>query len=270
MARPLEFGTYVPGSSPIHAANTQVKLILACVFSLVPFFIETWLGLAVLALVTGLAYLMAHVPVRKAFVGFKAIAFVLGCIVVFHSIAPSEALQSAAADALVCELPFGVAVSAQGALRGCFIAVRIALLFTACSLLSFTTPQLELARGISALVAPLRHIHVPVEDVSTVIAAALRFVPLTTRELRVLVLAQRARCAPFGCGTLPMRARAWIRVISPLFVRMFKRAGELGDAMDIRCYGMRAPRKRRWNLKAQDAVLLVCGCAGALALGVLF
>ena len=34
MAQALAFGTYIPGTSPVHALNAQVKVILACVFSI--------------------------------------------------------------------------------------------------------------------------------------------------------------------------------------------------------------------------------------------
>ena len=48
--------------------------------------------------------------------------------------------------------------------------------------------------------------------------------------------AQKARGANFESGGLIKRAKAIIPVLIPLLLSAFRRAEELGDAMDARCY----------------------------------
>ena len=77
MAQALAFGTYIPGTSPVHALNAQVKIILACVFSIAVFFVESWLGLLIVTAFVAMLYMMAHVPVTKAARGLIPIIFIL-------------------------------------------------------------------------------------------------------------------------------------------------------------------------------------------------
>ena len=77
MTQALAFGTYIPGTSPIHALNAQVKVILACVFSIAVFFVESWPGLLVITAFVAMLYMLARVPVTKAARGLVPVAFIL-------------------------------------------------------------------------------------------------------------------------------------------------------------------------------------------------
>jgi energy-coupling factor transport system permease protein len=48
--------------------------------------------------------------------------------------------------------------------------------------------------------------------------------------------AQKARGADFETGTLFKRIKAIVPILIPLLISAFRRADELGDAMDARCY----------------------------------
>jgi energy-coupling factor transport system permease protein len=48
--------------------------------------------------------------------------------------------------------------------------------------------------------------------------------------------AQKARGADFESGKLVKRIKAIIPILIPLLISAFRRADELGDAMDARCY----------------------------------
>ena len=65
---------------------------------------------------------------------------------------------------------------------------------------------------------------------------ALRFIPILIDETNRIISAQKARGADFDTGGLIKRAKAMIPVLIPLLVSAFRRAEELGDAMDARCY----------------------------------
>ena len=65
---------------------------------------------------------------------------------------------------------------------------------------------------------------------------ALRFIPILTDETGRIMNAQKARGAEFETGGLIKRVKAVIPVLIPLLISAFRRADELGDAMDARCY----------------------------------
>ena len=48
--------------------------------------------------------------------------------------------------------------------------------------------------------------------------------------------AQKARGADFESGNIFKRIKAIVPILIPLLISAFRRADELGDAMDARCY----------------------------------
>lgn len=99
------------------------------------------------------------------------------------------------------------------------------------------------------------------------ISIALRFIPTTAHEAQMIQLAQKARCANFDDGNVFVRLRSWVPVFIPLFVRLFRRADDLADAMDARCYaGGRRTRMSARPMNASDIVTLVVGILAIVAL----
>ena len=257
----------MPGTSLVHNMNAQVKIILTCVFSVAAFFLETWLGLGLLAAVTCIVYAVARVDLGRAILGIKPVTVILLLTVVCHAFslnaadaANNSALLGGFATGVYVTLVGSFGITLAGVLSGVFFAVRICLLVIICCLLTFTTSMREMVDALNGLLKPLSVLHVPVEDISTIISIALRFIPTTIEEAVRISNAQKARCASFDTGNVFKRLGAWFYVLIPLFVRLFMRADELACAMDARCYGT-CPRTHLHNLKmggADVCVLLVC------------
>lgn len=275
MAQALAFGTYIPGTSPVHALNAQVKIILACVFSIAVFFVESWSGLLIVTAFVAMLYMMAHVPVTKAARGLIPIIFILVFTIVVHAF--SISLGSAAAPGLSQAGSLGLTqqwvlfgsfgITLDGLARGLFFALRIVLLVLICSLLTFTSSMMELTDAMLRIFGPLRRFGVPVDDIAMMISIALRFIPTTAREAQMIQLAQKARCANFDDGNLFVRLKAWIPVFIPLFVRLFRRADDLADAMDARCYaGGRRTRMNVATLSGADVATLIIGIVAIVVL----
>ena len=70
---------------------------------------------------------------------------------------------------------------------------------------------------------------------------ALRFIPTTAEEAEKIVVAQTARGARFDEGGVVRRARAWVPVLIPLFVNLFRRADRPGDRDGVALLHRRAP-----------------------------
>lgn len=275
MTQALAFGTYIPGTSPIHALNAQVKIILACVFSIAVFFVESWAGMLVVTALVAMLYVMARVPVTRAARGLIPIIFILVFTIIVHTF--SISLGSAAAPGLSTAGSLGLTqewvlfgsfgITLDGLLRGLFFALRIVLLVLICSLLTFTSSMMELTDAMLRMFGPLRRFGVPVDDIAMMISIALRFIPTTAREAQMIQLAQKARCANFDDGNVFVRLKSWVPVFIPLFVRLFRRADDLADAMDARCYaGGRRTRMSARPMNAGDVATLVIGIVAIIAL----
>ncbi len=99
---------------------------------------------------------------------------------------------------------------------------------------------------------------------------ALRFMPTTAEEAERIVVAQTARGARFDSGGPVARARAWVPVLVPLFVRLFRRADDLAIAMESRCYrGRGRTRLRQPVMRIADWVTLVGGVTAAVLVAIL-
>jgi energy-coupling factor transport system permease protein len=124
---------------------------------------------------------------------------------------------------------------------------RIINLILLASVLTLTTPITALAKGIEALLAPLRRLRVPGHEISMVIAIAYRFMPTVAEELERLFKAQASRGADFGRPgrfRFIQMTRQLIPVTVPLFVAAFRRAEDLILAMESRSYVGGAGRTR--------------------------
>lgn len=80
---------------------------------------------------------------------------------------------------------------------------------------------------------------------------ALRFIPILMEELSRIIKAQKARGADFESGSLVQRAKSLVPVIVPLFVSAVRRADDLANAMEARCYHGGEGRTRMKPLQMQ-------------------
>ncbi len=250
-------GSYVPVDSPVHRLDPAAKIGFLAAFTTGLFLVGRLEGLAVFALAVAGVIAMARVPVAAALRGIRAVVFVLAVTVVANAV-----LWRPATEALVRLGP--LAVDSAGLTRGIFFAARIVVLVVGTTLLTLTTSPVELAGGVERALGPLKWLRVPVAELAMTLTIALRFIPTTAEEAERVVTAQSARGARFDEGGLITRARAWIPVLVPLFLNLFRRADELAIAMEARCY-QGAEGRTRLNESRMGprewALLLVVGGA---------
>ena len=87
--------------------------------------------------------------------------------------------------------------------------------------------------------------------------------------------AQSARGADFDSKRLSARLKSMVPVLVPLFVSAFRRAGDLANAMEARCYHGGEGRTRMKPLRyvKQDIIaylILILYLACVIALGIIF
>ncbi|NTW28363.1 MAG: energy-coupling factor transporter transmembrane protein EcfT [Coriobacteriia bacterium] len=262
MSVPMPFGQFVPGDSPVHRLDPRVKLVLAAAFTVLVFAVHGWIRLAVPALLAVIALVFSGVPPRLALRGLKPVALLLLFTVAVN------ALRLHSSSALVSVGPLGV--DASGLSTGLFFSARIVLIVVSTSLVTLTTSPVALTDALARLMSGLRVFRFPVDDVAMMFSIALRFIPTTAEEAEKITLAQTARGARFNEGGPVRRAKAWVPVLIPLFVNLFRRADDLALAMESRCYtGEGRTRLHQPHMRTVDWIILASGVAVLMAAVVL-
>lgn len=232
MANGFTIGKYLSVDSPIHRMDTALKLLVVVVYSIVLFAIPGWLNLGLCGLALVAAYTAAHIEPRYAIAGIKPVLYIL----VFTLVVNAFTLNATFADSTTLPLVGCFGLTLTGALTGMFYCLRIAFFIAATALITYTSTLVEIVDGTRKLLSPLARFGLPVEDIATVCALTLRFIPSTVEEAERIRQAQQARGLSLDSGGLFTRAMAWVPVIRPLFINLFRHAQTIGAAMDARCY----------------------------------
>ena len=151
------------------------------------------------------------------------------------------------------------------------MTVRILMLITCTFLLTYTTSPIALTDGLEALMGPLKKVGVPVHELSMMMCIALRFIPTLIEETDKIMSAQKARGADFESGGIIKRVKALIPILIPLLISSVRRAGELAEAMESRCYNSNSNRTRMKQLKYKridlfSAIIFIFGLSFILIL----
>jgi len=260
----LPFGQYYPVDSPVHRLEARAKMALTAAYTVLLFSSDGFVGLAAAAFVAALVISVSGVPVRLVARGLRAISFLLVFTLLAHALRWTPATEM-----LVRVGPVGI--DEQGLLTGLFFAARIVLLVLGTSLITLTTSPVQLTDGLERIMSPLRLLRVPVGELAMMLTIALRFIPTTAEEAEKILIAQSARGARFDKGGPFARARAYVPVLVPLFVNLFRRADELATAMETRCYrgGVGRTRLHVSVLTARDWGTMVVGVTLMLAIAAL-
>ncbi len=263
MRPPVPFGQYVPGDSPVHRVEPRAKMGLVAAYVIMLFTVGDFIGLIAAGLLAITAVAISSVPSRLVLRGVRAVSVILAFTLLAHGLRWNPATVS-----LVRLGP--LALDPEGLLTGIFFAVRIVLLVVGTSLLTLTTSPVRLADGIERLMSPLEVLRFPAGEVAMMLTVALRFIPTTAEEAEKIVVAQVARGARFDVGGPTRRARAYVPVLVPLFVSLFRRADELATAMEARCYrgGEGRTRLRESHLTLSDWVVMISGAVLMVGIGV--
>lgn len=263
MRVPVAFGQYVPASSPIHTLDAKTKMGLVAAFTTAVFLVRGFSGLAGMALFVAIAIALSHVPARIALRGIKALVLLLSFTLLAHALKWNPATVM-----LIRVGPIGI--DAEGLREGAFFVLRIVLLVVGTSLLTLTTTPVQLTDGLERIMRPLRAFRFPSGEVAMMLTIALRFIPTTAQEAEKIIVAQTARGARFDEGGLLRRARAYVPVLVPLFVNLFRRAEDLATAMESRCYrgGEGRTRLNASVMTPRDWSVLVSVSVALVAVGI--
>ena len=230
MLNDVIFGQYYPQKSFVHRMDPRAKIVLMIAYIVAIFVADNFFGLAAVTLFLIVTVIFSRVPFGSVLRSVKMILF----LIIFTAIL-NLFFYSTEGVHLIWQ--WGIlALSWESIVNMIFLAFRLFLLVMGTSILTLTTAPVELTDGIESLLKPLKYIKFPVHELALIMSIALRFIPTLMDETNRIIAAQKARGADFETGGLIKRAKAMIPVLIPLLVSAFRRAEELGDAMDARCY----------------------------------
>ena len=168
-------------------------------------------------------------------------------------------------------------ITTGGVYRALFMAARIIMLIFISGALTYTTTPNDLTDAIESLLSPLRFVGLKnaVHTLAMMMTIALRFIPTLIEEAEKIMNAQKARGADLENGSLKDRVKALIPILIPLLISAVRRAYELAEAMECRCYsgGEGRTRMKQMHLRLCDlwvSLASVAMCGGVIALNILF
>lgn len=265
MLNDVTFGQYYPVRSFVHNMDPRAKIVFVIAYIVAIFLADNFFGLAAVTLFLLVAVFLSRVPLGRVLRSVKMILF----LVIFTAVLNLFFYTGESAYEPLLQW-WIVSVTWESIVNTIFLAVRLFLLVLGTSLLTLTTTPVSLTDGIESLLKPLTFIKVPVHELALIMSIALRFIPTLLDETNRIIAAQKARGADFETGGLIKRAKAVVPILIPLLVSAFRRAEDLGDAMDARCYSGAKGRTKYKKLTFTWRDLLGLLFIGGLITGIVF
>ena len=162
-------------------------------------------------------------------------------------------------------------ITTDGIYRASFMALRIVLLILSSAVLSYSTSPTSLTGAIESLLSPLKFIGLggAVHTMAMTMTIALRFIPTLIEETQKIMNAQKARGADLDSGNLVKKVKALLPILIPLLISSVRRAYELAEAMECRCYQGGAGRTKMKLLRYTRNDLLTFFIGAVLVVGVI-
>ena len=252
MLKDITLGQFFPGDTVVHRLDPRTKLLLTIIYIAALFTAKSFVSYALMLCTLATIILLSRIKLKVILKSLKPMLFIIAFAVLLN-------LLYSEGEPLVEFWVFKITV--EGIVRATFMMLRISMLITGTFLLTYTTSPIALTDGLELLLNPLKKIRLPIHELAMMMSMALRFIPSLIEEADKIMSAQKARGASFDTGSLAERARALLPLLVPLFVSAIRRADELADAMDCRCYtgGEGRTRMKQLHMQRVDTMALVQG-----------
>ena len=253
MLKDITIGQFYPTNSLVHKLDPRLKLVALIVYIVFIFMATSAASLTYMVALTFVIILLTKIPLATYLKNIKSILpiILLTAILNMLYVAEGETIISF----------WIVKITDGGISRAIFMAVRIIVLIMSSAMLTYTTTPTMLTDAIESLLSPLKLIGLggAVHTIAMMMTIALRFIPTLIDETDKLMNAQKARGADFDSGSILKRVKALIPILIPLLISSIRRAFDLSEAMESRCYTGNHTRTRMKQLKlfARDYISLV-------------
>ena len=265
--RNITIGQYLPGRSLVNRLDPRAKLVATVAFIVAAALVGSFLGhLALLVVLLGLVAL-AGIPLGFALGGLRPMLGMLILIAAMQVLFYGAYAGSDSGNVLWQLGP--LSLSTGGIRLAGLMMLRLMEMMLAVSLLTLTSSTTSLSRAMESLLSPLKRLGFPAHEAALASTIALRFVPTLAEELEKIAKAQASRGVDFGGRSrfrFVQRMRRMVPLLVPLFLTSFRRAEDLAEAMEARCYSGGRGRSSFRRLRAQLADYLAVGLTVAIAL----
>lgn len=249
----ITIGQYIPGDTVIHRLDPRTNILITMLFIISLFLVKNYTGYLLVFLFILLVVRLGKIDFKFLYKGLKGIfMLILFTAILNLFVTPGEGAPL---------LSFGaLKIYKEGVNLAVFMTFRLVFLIMGTSLMTLTTSPIELTDGIESLLRPFKRFGVPAHEMAMMMSIALRFIPTLMDETDKIMKAQMARGADFESGNLIRKAKNLIPLLVPLFISSFRRAEELSDAMEARCYRGGEGRTRMKQLKYEkiDYLAFIC------------
>ena len=232
-------GQYYAADSPIHHMDPRTKLMATLVYIVVLFLVKNPIWYIPIFIILLLLYRYAKVPFGYFLKGLRGIALLLFFTFTMRLLCtPGTEITK-----------FWIfIITEEGVQKAIRLTVRIALMITGASLLSYTTTPRALADGLEKGLSFLEKVGVPIHSMAVIIMIAFRFIPVLTEETNILMEAQKARGAEFENCSIWKKCKNICMMLFPLFLSTVRRSTDLAMAMEARGYRENHPTTRMYPL----------------------
>ncbi len=265
MIKDLTFGQFYPCDSVIHRLDPRIKLILLLLILIFIFIAKGFISLLLVLAGVVCVLILTHIPVSVYFKNIKAILPILIFTFIINLFYTG--------DGNVLVQVWKIRITETGLARSVFMSARVILLILISSVLTYTTTPNDLTDALERLFSPLKFIGLgtAVHSLAMMMTIALRFIPTLVDETEKIINAQKARGADFESGSIINRIKSVIPILIPLLISAVRRAYDLAEAMESRCYNGGKGRQRMKQLKIASrdivsTVLTVLWCVGIVLL----
>ncbi|MBQ6884770.1 MAG: energy-coupling factor transporter transmembrane protein EcfT [Clostridia bacterium] len=248
MLKDITFGQYFESKSFVHKLDPRTKLLLLLIIIILIFISKNWLSLLLVALLIFSSMIFSKIPIKMYLKNLKAVLPILIFTMIINLF---YAGSTTATPKWSQNLFWNLTITDISLSRAVFMASRILLLIIVSAELTYTTTPNDLTDAIENLLSPLRFIGLKnaVHTLAMMMTIALRFIPTLIEETQKIMNAQKARGADLENGKLIERIKALIPILIPLLISSVRRAYELAEAMECRCYNGGEGRIRMKQLK---------------------
>lgn len=236
--RNVTVGQYIQGDSIFYKFDPRAKLI--CLFFLIMLiaFSPTYIGNAILLVVTIFLILISKIPIKFALQGIRPAIPIIIIFAIMQLLFLSEFYIPP--GGLITLFKWGPIHITNGSVQMVIVGIcRLIELMLLVSLLTSTTTTSELTHGLESLMSPVAKIGFPAHEFALIFTIAFRFVPILALELERILKAQVSRGANLGQRSrlrFIQQTKYLLPVFIPLFMDALRRAEDIIIAMEARCY----------------------------------
>ena len=257
MMSDITFGQFIDTNSFVHKLDPRAKLLFLIAYIVFIFIAGNFISMGLLGAFLIAAIIASKIPLKMYLKNIKTIL----PIIILTSLL--NMFYTKGGTVLFDWWIF--TVTTAGIYRAIFMTVRIILLILSSAVLSYSTSPTSLTGAIESLLNPLKYIGLgnAVHTMAMTMTIALRFIPTLIEETQKIMNAQKARGADLDSGNLIKKVKALLPILIPLLISSVRRAYELAEAMECRCYngGNGRTKFRIMRYSSRDLIASVIICA---------